>query len=333
MCDKLPTKKFQILKLFSKHRDLIEVFYFVKCDKCLKTVKIKSDSTKQETCCDKILVKTETNFFVYLPIQKQLSQTIDNNWSYIKTFDTHSATDTYSDAHDGEILKNILKYYQDEDINILSLCLNVDGAKKFKSNNCSLWPIQFTLNFLPPQIRFQTQNIILGSLFYTDTDTKLDFRDYMLPLICELNELRKNSFTKTIDNDDFTFKPIITHLCVDLPAKCKILQTKQFGGYDACSYCDISGKLVQVHKVDDEKRKKKRNQNQKEFTQQVRYVEANGDYQLRDETETLKKMLAASSSSSDIDGIKGKNYVPVSESGVIRVVIIRLFFRHILFSF
>lgn len=76
MCDKLPERKLQILDLFGKNRDLIEYFFFIKCKKCQKTVKCKSGKSEQVMCCDNVLKKIETNFFVYLPIKKQLSNSI-----------------------------------------------------------------------------------------------------------------------------------------------------------------------------------------------------------------------------------------------------------------
>lgn len=306
MCDKLPTKKKQIMKLFSEHRDLIDIIFFMKCNKCQKTIRIKSDNDEPAKCCDTILKKCETNFFIYLPIEKQLLQSIRNNWLYIKDFDTNSdKTNSYSDVHDGEILKSILNQYKNDDLNILSLCLNVDGANKFKSNKFSLWPIQFTQNFLPPRIRFQKENIIVAGLYYTDSDEKLNFRDYMLPLVHELNELKDNHITMNIEDQQYSFKPVITHCCVDLPAKSKLQETKQFGGYDACTYCEIPGELIVIKNSNS---KKKQNNVEKKPREFVRYVEGKDDHPLRDETETLKKMLLASSSSKkdDLDGIKGK---------------------------
>lgn len=113
-----------------------------------------------------------------------------------------------------------------------------------------------------------------------------------------------------IENQDYMFKPVITHCCVDLPAKSKIQETKQFGGYDACTYCEIPGELVVIKssKSADKKGKKKQDKIEKKPSEFVRYVEGDNEHPLRDETETLKKMLIASSFSKkdDVDGIKGK---------------------------
>ena len=49
----------------------------------------------------------------------------------------------------------------------LSLTMNYDGAPKFRSSGMQVWPVQFIINELPPQIRYatlQTQLALLGLL-------------------------------------------------------------------------------------------------------------------------------------------------------------------------
>ena len=36
----------------------------------------------------------------------------------------------------------------------LSFTLNYDGAPKFKSSNMQIWPIQLSINELPPRLRY-----------------------------------------------------------------------------------------------------------------------------------------------------------------------------------
>lgn len=298
-CVELPTGKKQILELFQENRDVFKIFYFVKCAKCKKSTKIDSDCKEKAKCiyCDNILKKTETNFFVVIPIEQQIRQSLKDNWSYISQFDTNGTTGTYSDAHDGKVLKSVLEQYKDSDINILSLCLNVDGANKFKSNTVSLWPIQF----------------IVGGFYYGSV--KLCCREYLLPLVEELNHLKRNTMIMNIEDKYYTFKPVVTHCAVDLPAKSMLQQTKQFGSYDGCTYCDIPGELVKIKatkkKQNKKTAKKSNNENSGEDNQEnkfVRYVEGAEPYNLRDEIDTLKKMLAVSKSSSKkaLNGIKGE---------------------------
>lgn len=340
-CEKLPPGKVQLMDLFRENGDLADIFFFVKCAKCRKSTKVKSDEKKGLKCfhCDEPLKTNETNFFVIIPISKQIVQSIERNWMDISKFDTsvdkHSKS--YSDAHDGSILRNVLNHYKDSDVNILSLCLNVDGANKFKSNSLSVWPIQLTQNYLPPHIRFLPQNILLNGLYYykSSDNVELSFHEYMLPLINELNGLKQDAISMNIDDVDYKFKPIVTHCAVDLPAKSKIQETKQFGGYNACTYCDIPGKLVKIEKSKAGPNKKSQNgarptlninkkpkktsytkattvtastsmEPEKKLKSFVRYVEGDCSYKLRDEVETLQKMLTAYNGKESVDGIKGE---------------------------
>lgn len=298
VCEQLPTHKKQILEMFRENRDMIEVIYFIRCVKCRKVVKKDSTSTEQLKCCNVVLKRTETNFYVHMPLRKQIIQSIEANWGDIQKFDTTCKSGSISDAHDGEILKNVLRLYENSDINILSLCLNVDGANKFNSNLVSIWPIQFLQNFLPPKIRFLPKNIIVSGLLYTEGS--FDFREYFLPLINELNSLKENKIVVPIGEDEYTFKPVVTHCAVDLPAKSKLQETKQFGGYNACTYCHIPGEQVTINTKASNKKTNKGIQKKC-----VRYPD--GIHLPREEKETLRAMLAASSSkSTTIDGIKGK---------------------------
>ncbi|KAG4069589.1 hypothetical protein HA402_005127 [Bradysia odoriphaga] len=232
---------------------------------------------ERAVCCDTILKKTETNFFVYLPLEKQIVQSINRNWEAIKNFDTSNRdNDNISDAHDGDILKEVLQKYDDDDLNILSLCVNVDGANRFNSNSVSLWPIQFTQNYLPPEIRFLPHNVLVSGLLYTEGH--FDFREYFLPIVRELGRLEQEKIVMTIENVVYMFQPVVTHCAVDLPAKAKIQETKQFGGYNACSYCHIPGVQVSIScKTKNKKHKIKNGQEkvQSKKVLQIRYPEGN----------------------------------------------------------
>ncbi len=354
LCDQLPTGKVQLINLIlEKQHDLVDIFFFVTCDKCCKSTKVPSDEMKGLKCsyCDQLLKKNETNFFVILPIEKQILQSLEDNWSEINKFWTDiSESDSsdkifYTDAHDGAILRNVLNEYKESDVNILSLCLNVDGANKFKSNSYSVWPIQLVQNYMPPYMRFIPQNIIVNGLYYhkAKSDKPLNFLEYLRPLIDELNALKRNPISMEVDGDHYQFKPVVTHCAIDLPAKSKLQETKQFGGYDACTYCEIRGEKILLqkpkstvkpktnpqktlstnakHKAKPKTNPPKKNtvttanepdteiNAEKKPKYAVRYVEGDCKYKLRDKIETLKKMLAASEfdGNKPIDGIKGNS--------------------------
>lgn len=340
-CKKFPTGKVQIMNMFREHRDLVDIFYFIKCTKCKKYSKAENKIAAKCSRCGNGIKFTETNYFVNLPVEQQIVKSIKENWSYIQNFaiDRDTEKTMISDAYDGEILRKILEKYRDSDVNILSLTINVDGANKFRSNTKSVWPIQLVQNYLPPSIRFLPQNVIVNGLQYVsskDDDTDdLNFREFLLPLVNELNNLKTNIIQIEIDNENYSFKPIITHAAVDLPAKSKFAEMKQCGGYDrfgcfgyaiiklqiiknfivhSCTFCEIPGEQVEVENLVVKKRVNKKASKKpnsetalaKKPKTFVRYVQ--GDYKIRDEVETLKKMLLASESNGQsIDGVKGKN--------------------------
>lgn len=237
-CKKLPTGKVQIMNMFREHRDLVDIFYFVKCSKCQKYSKVENKSSAKCSHCGNGVKFSETNYFVNVPVEKQIVKSIKENWSAIQTFaiDREKDKSMISDVYGGEILKNISEKYRDSDVNILSLTINVDGANKFKSNSKSVWPIQLVQNYLPPNIRFLPKNLIVNGLQYVsskdDDSDELNFREFMLPLVNELNSLKGKNIQIQIDNENYSFKPIITHAALDLPAKSKFAEMKQCGGYD-----------------------------------------------------------------------------------------------------
>ncbi|XP_037025608.1 uncharacterized protein LOC119066987 [Bradysia coprophila] len=315
-CDRFPTSKDTILKMFGEQRDLFHMFNFIKCEKCHCMNKVCSDVTISSCArCNTVLKTTETNFFVVIPIEQQIRKSVKDNWSHICEFEAsyNKNNQSYSDARDGKILKDINEQYAESDINILSLCLNLDGANKYKSNTLSVWPIQLIQNYLPPNIRFLPHNIIVSGLYYHQK--KPDCYEYMLPLINELNELSQRKITLNIGGEEFVFKPIITHCSVDLPAKSLLQATKQFGGYESCTYCDIVGELIVLtnsNRCNDGKTGKKK-KNIKENTNKpkkpkkfVRYTERDEPCALRDEVQTLQTMLAVSTSTAgeSINGVK-----------------------------
>lgn len=93
LCDQLPTYKKKILKMFREGKEMIDVFYFIRCDKCRKIVEKNSENMDKVMCCGINLKKTKTNFIVYMPLQRQIEQSLETNWEHIRNFDTNSQCD------------------------------------------------------------------------------------------------------------------------------------------------------------------------------------------------------------------------------------------------
>lgn len=98
-----------------------------------------------------------------IPFEQQIKYLLDKYFDEILEYIQRDKNDSISDVDDGLVFQEISKAYPDA--MILSFTINTDGAQMYKSNNSSLWPIQINANFLPPQLRFKRDNILVYSLY------------------------------------------------------------------------------------------------------------------------------------------------------------------------
>lgn len=285
--EKLPQTKYLIFKtLEEKSPYNLRRIYYVKCSKC--KIYSNGSSTKQkQECkrCGKVLVVSETNFFVYIPVTYQLIQSLNVNWSVIQKYnDTLDDTgDLMTDVHSAIFLRNIYDSFINSEQNVLSLTLNTDGANKFKSNNFSVWPIQLIQNYLPPEVRFKPINILTVGLYYGEH--KPDCMAYFEPLVSEFKMFSERGLNLTIEKKEYIFCPLITHVVVDLPAKRMLQCIRQFNGYNACTYCKHPGTQIKISGI----------------KKVVRYT--NEEFALRSEVDTLKAMYKRNFNPDNNDGV------------------------------
>lgn len=159
----------------------------------------------------------------------------------------------------------------------ISLSMNYDGAPKFKSSNMQIWPIQLSINELPPHLRyedmlvlyictlvcfwrFKKDYILLAGLWCSNQ--KPPAFSFLEPTLSCLNSLENKGiyahlnflFISLFLNIGFKVNiPGIgkksvkaTLLCVtlDLPAKAAMLNCNQFNGAHGCSTCKHPGVSV-----------------------------------------------------------------------------------------
>lgn len=128
----------------------------------------------------------------------------------------------------------------------LTLLMNTDGANVFESNHKSLWPIQFYLNFLPPSLRFNISNIIVGALYIGEV--KPDVKKFFEPLGREIEKLQSSCLTVDIEGRKWDFNLSLTHSSFDLPAKAVMQNMSQYNGRYGCTYCLHPGKSTPTPK-------------------------------------------------------------------------------------
>lgn len=217
--------------------------YHFFCSKCYNLLDEEAVSCKICNHSSSSNSKKKTNFFVTFPVERQLKSMIKKNLSSL-TSSSNNREKTINDVNDG-ILHN--KIITRDDEYPLSLTLNTDGIRVFKSSNKSeLWPLQFHCNELPPEMRFNKNNIgICGFWFGKHPIVEI----FLKAFIEEIKSISNNRLNIIIDGHIYKFvvQPIIFTL--DIIAK-DMLQSKiQFNGKFGCSYCLHPGTKVNVRHI------------------------------------------------------------------------------------
>lgn len=233
---KIPTTKYKLMKTFVSLSGF-QIEFHILCTQCKIYSNHIVDGAHEYEKCSRKLKATETNHFIYIPLEEQLKRLLNRHYDSVVSFATGIDTNnsaSVKDIHDGEVVKNLMKSKN----NLLSVMINSDGVALKKSGNKSFWPIQVVCNFLPPYKRYHLPNILSVGFYYSNE--KPDMLKFARPLAEELKSLESNGFIYK----NRVFRVAVTHAVFDLPAKAMFLQMKQYNGYDACGFCLQAGKYI-----------------------------------------------------------------------------------------
>lgn len=243
---KVPKSKYLILKQF--HKDKFPITFWIYCTTCLKYESHGSERQKF-LCpsCNRTLSTKTSNFFVMIGVAPQLQKIIEDNWHEITEYQRHVRNNVFiSDILSGRILRNL---DQGNPYNLkLSLMLNADGIKAFKSSLKSLWPIQFICNFLPPATRFHQKNIIVSGLYLGCG--KPDMLKFFEPIAREFQVMEEDGILINIKEEIINVKVNISHCSLDLPAQSMVQGITLYSGYESCPVCHHFGVSIKNEKND-----------------------------------------------------------------------------------
>lgn len=233
---KIPTTKYKLIKTFVSMSGF-KIEFHIFCTHCKIYSNHIVDGAHECEECSRKLKATETNHFIYIPLEEQLKRLLNRHYDSVLSFaagiDTNNSAPV-KDVHDGKVVKNLMKSKN----NLLCVMINSDGVALKKSGNKSFWSIQVICNFLPPYQRYQLPNILSVGFYYNNE--KPDMLKFFRPLAIELKSLESNGFI--FKNQ--VFRVAVTHAVFDLPAKAMFLKMKQFNGYDACGFCFQAGRHI-----------------------------------------------------------------------------------------
>ncbi|KAH6940248.1 hypothetical protein HPB50_026444 [Hyalomma asiaticum] len=178
----IPTSKC----LFKKQvgADIQDARFYFYCAPCMNALgetsgHLQERNSFQATCpfCNESYsgrkLVLDGHFFITLPIERQLSSLLSDKVvasaleERLRSIDHQQPAEDMLDVSkvcditDGSMYKELRQKLLKQD---LTLTFNADGSPVFKSSKFSIWPIQISINELPPQMR--CKNIFVSALWY-----------------------------------------------------------------------------------------------------------------------------------------------------------------------
>lgn len=239
-----------------------------KCEKC--KLRAKKDSKKN-------------NFIVSFQIIPQIKAILANSHLQILEYLNRKRNEGFlTDIDDGIAYNIIQNKYPNR--KVLSFTMNSDGATIHRSSKHSLWITQIYQNYLPPDIRFRPENILVVSLYYGTS--KPDPISLLAHFARELDDADLSIFD---GNQLMHFIPIVVIASADIPARAMLQNMMGHAGKCACPVCLHPGIAV-------------KNKNK---TTTIRYLK-HDNVTLRTHDDTVTKAnKVISNGLESIDGIKG----------------------------
>lgn len=145
--------------------------------------------------------------------------------------------DYLGDIYDGQIWKQFRSDFLALPYSYL-LCLNVDWFQPYKHIQYSVGAIYVTVQNLPREERFKSENIILVGILPGPKEPSLSIDSFMQPMIEELNEMFSNGFS-VLTPYNFTIKMRLAIGCVtcDIPATRKVCGFLSHNANLGCNKC------------------------------------------------------------------------------------------------
>ncbi|KAH7944556.1 hypothetical protein HPB52_021373 [Rhipicephalus sanguineus] len=122
----------------------------------------------------------------------------------------------------------------------LTVTVNSDGSPVFKSSKYSIWPVQTTLDQLPPLLRWK--NVMMPLLWYGNEHPNMTL--LLEAFVVQLQKLNARGISWTFNNNQICSKVYCICCCADSPARAAMQHMIQFNGYYGCSWCYHPGNNI-----------------------------------------------------------------------------------------
>lgn len=170
-------------------------------------------------------------------------------WELLKyRFTRETDVDCVSDVFDGSLYEKLSAEGEIlSDARNVSITFNSDGSPVFKHTNNSLWPIQFRVNEMPPDVRFDKSKTMVAGLWFGKAEPEMS--TFFTPFVKESLELYRDGFQWTDPNGDLvTSRVAALNGVFDSVARPKGQGTRQFNAYWGCNFCFHPGAMIPEHR-------------------------------------------------------------------------------------
>jgi hypothetical protein len=212
--------------------------HLVSCSSCKKISSNSYNCTSSTTCPsrEKFVSNPTINHIIY--IEPQIRAILERN----QLIKPNNNENEITDVVDASLYREILRTERNP---FITLLMNSDGAV-VKSISRSIWITTFVINELPPPIRFNRENLIIGMVSVgSSKPAKEEMQIFLGELVKELTYLENEGLQyHPIDSSSYIEERVRVFLIAascDMPASSLIINHTEVTGYYGCIHCTIAG--------------------------------------------------------------------------------------------
>uniref|UniRef100_A0ABD2XFI0 Uncharacterized protein n=1 Tax=Trichogramma kaykai TaxID=54128 RepID=A0ABD2XFI0_9HYME len=285
--DILPATRYRIDKLLSADEGIEYHGICPNCEIRIRTFDRKKEKSIYCNSCKKYVSVQDNNFLVTLDTSIDIRKLLESNEDYYHDlmYNRPKERNYLKDIFDGRMYKKFVSSLPKEDCKSFATCVfNSDGSPVFKSSSYSIWPIQISLNEIPPEIR--QKKTITWALWFGKN--KPNMNTFMGVFVNYINVYSKEGITCTIKSKQMKVKLFALCCCVDSIARSPMQGMTQFNGRYGCNWCLHPGVPIK---------------NKKSNKTTLKFTLLDQEIVLRDSDSTIQHMKEALESGNRVMGV------------------------------